>query len=288
MQTMFYQFKRTAIHNILVTSSIRNPSEYLSEGLVIPEKMMKLGDIVPYERIMVTRHGGNNWQNRMYSFAIPGKSEVVEARGALAHLLEKEEKKDKEVYCCIISGTYLDSDQYEAYCQGTLPIPIIDIRFHPNHGTRSNGLSQAKMALEFPGKTSDYSEIDKYQELEKEVIDQRKQLPRIMLSNLASGLKVAEIEHHCIELSAELPVETMKKAGMIKNQSIFVYNSSRGGISAESYVVPNTRNDKVIISGALSKVAGFGDIISEASFVITDKIRKPTIFNALHPPPSNK
>jgi aspartate 1-decarboxylase len=268
---MFYQFKRTAIHNILVTSSIWNPKEDVNEGLVIPEKLMQLGDIAPYERILVTRHGGDNWHNRMCSFAIPGKSEVVEARGALAHLLKKDE------YCCIIAGTYLNSDQYEAYCRGTLNNPLIDIRFAPVQASRLNNFSTLKMILEYPGKSSPYTELD------NKVIDQRKQLPRIMLSNLASGLEVAEIERHCLEMSAELPVEIMKNAGMVKNQSIFVFNASRGGISAESYVVPNTRNNKVIISGALSRVADIGDIISEASFVITTAIYKPTLFNINSP-----
>jgi len=94
---------------------------------------------------------------------------------------------------------------------------------------------------------------------------------------------VAEIERHCLEMSAELPVEIMKNAGMVKNQSIFVFNASRGGMSAESYVVPNTRNNKVIISAALSRVAYIGDIISEASFVITTEIYKPTLFNINSP-----
>jgi len=268
---MFYQFKRTAIHNILVNSSIWNPREDVNEGLVIPEKLMQLGDIAPYERILVTKQGGDEWINRIYSFAIPGDGDTVEARGALAHLLEKEE------CCCIISGTYLNSEQYEAYCSGTLNIPLIDIRFTPVQGSRINDFSTLKMIQEYPGKSSSYTELD------NKAIDQRKQLPRTMLSNLASGLEVAEIERHCLEMSAELPVEVMKNAGMIKNQSIFVFNASRGGISAESYVVPNARNNKVIISGALSRVADIGDIISEASFVITTGIHKPTLFN-INPP----
>lgn len=268
MQTMLYQFKRTAIHNIYINSSHPYPNNGVVEGLVLPESLMKVGDIAPYERILVTKHGGNNWMNRIYSFAIPGAEGAVEARGSLSRLLQKGE------YCCIISGTYLDSDQYQAYCSDTLPIPTIDIRFQPNHGSHSNDLSLAKMILEIADKSSCFAQID------IDAIEKRKQLPRIMLSNLASGLKVTKIERHCIEMSAELPVEIMKKAGMVKNQSIFVFNASRGGMSAESYVVPNTQDNEVIVSGALSRVADLGDIISEASFVITDKIQEPIIYNA--------
>ncbi|MBI5207108.1 MAG: hypothetical protein HY934_04880 [Candidatus Firestonebacteria bacterium] len=268
MQSLFYQFKRTAIHNILITSSISNPKTDIIEGLVLPEKLMKLGDIVPYERILVTKHNGDNWINRVYSFAIPGDGETVEARGSLSHFLKPEE------CCCIISETYFNSNQYKAYCTYNLSIPIIDIRFHPENDNQLNNFSSLKIALEFPDKILHCEKID------KEILNQRQHLPRIMLSNLVFGLKVSEIERQCLEMNAELPVEIMSKTGLVKNQTIFVFNASRGGISAESFVVPNTRNNNITISGALSKVADIDDVISEAAFVITNKILEPTIFNA--------
>jgi hypothetical protein len=101
-----------------------------------------------------------------------------------------------------------------------------------------------------------------------------------MLSNLVTGLGVSAIERRCIEMNAELPADIMKQAGMVRNQTIFVYNASRGGVSAPSYVVPNTRDNNIVISGALSGVAGVGDEISEAAFVITYGIRTPIIFDA--------
>jgi len=164
MQKMFYQFKRTAIHNLYITSSKPFPKGNVVEGLVLPEKLMRLADISPYERILVTKQGGDEWTNRIYSFAIPGGGDKVEARGALAYLL-----KTGECYC-IISGTYFDQDQYKAYCSGTLNIPLIDIRFVPVQDNRLNDFSTLKMILEYAGKSSPYTKLD------KKVIDQRKQL----------------------------------------------------------------------------------------------------------------
>lgn len=235
---------------------------------MIPQELMRLGDIAPYERVLVTRHGGDNWRNRMYTFVIPGDGEPVEARGSLAHLLKARE------YCCIISGTYLDLDQYKLYCSSKLRIPMIDIRFCTKNERLRNDISRVRMILEF----IDHEAIVK--SIDDGIIAERRHLPRIMLSNLASGLQVSKIERQCLEVTAELPEEIMRKAGLVRNQTIFVYNASRGGMSAESYFVPNTRDSNVVISGALSRVADVEDIISEAAFTITNKIRRPIIFNA--------
>lgn len=53
------------------------------------------------------------------------------------------------------------------------------------------------------------------------MLDRRKELPRIWVSNMLTGLRVEIVERLCIEMSAELPVEHMAKAGFVKNQSIF-------------------------------------------------------------------
>jgi aspartate 1-decarboxylase len=265
MNQSFYPFKRSCIHNVSVESSLISPKDGLREGLVLPREWMKLGDIAPYERVIVTRLGGDNWKNRMYTWAIPGNE--VEARGSIGHLLAKGDE------CCIISGTYLNQEQYDSYCPGKLPIPAIDIRFNPDRGIGYNDISLAKKVLEYN------PDVQQFQCTEKDILEQRTKLPRIMLSNLVTGLGVSAIERRCMEMNAELPVDIMKQAGMVRNQTIFVYNARRGGISAPSYVVPNARDKNIVISGALSGVAGVGDEISEAAFVITYGIRTPIIFD---------
>lgn len=83
-------------------------------------------------------------------------------------------------------------------------------------------------------------------------------------------------------MSAELPIEYMRKAAFCNAQSIFVYNASRGGASAESYVVPSLTKKTIGISGALAAVADRGDVISEAAYIMTAAPSfQPTIYNVL-------
>ena len=265
MNQSLYSFKRSCIHNVRVESAVINPKDGIKEGLVLPGEWMKLGDIAPYERVIITKLGGDNWKNRMYTWAVPGSE--VEARGSIAHLLAEGDE------CCIISETYLNQEQYASYCVGKLPIPAIDIRFNPDSGTGCNDISIAKKVLEYT------SSKQQFECIEGDILERRSKLPRTMLSNLITGLEVSEIERRCTEMNAELPADIMKQAGMVRNQTIFVYNARRGGISAPSYVVPNTRGEKVVISGALSRVADVGDEISEAAFIITYGAMTPIIFD---------
>jgi aspartate 1-decarboxylase len=260
-----YRIKRSCLHNLRVTSSVTFSDAEIPEGLVLPEEVMALCDIVPYEQIIVTKIGGNNWVNRMHSFAIPGISDVVEARGAVAHLLGKGD------LCCVISGTYLSKEQHQKHLQDTYEVPIVDVRLYPEDA-KTNNLSKVKIVLEYSGK------IEQVPFLKGDVVNTRKDLPRVMLSNLLTGLKVEAVERRgCIEMSAELPVAYMERAGFCKNQSVLFYNTSRGGASAESYVVPSLTKKTVGISGALSAVADLGDIISEAAYVITTEKHSPII-----------
>jgi len=267
MMEKLYQFKRTAIHNLCITSSLASPEDDIKEGLIICKELMELADIMPYERLIVTKIGGNNWKNRIYTFAIPGEKYSIEARGSLAHLLRVGD------FACIISEVSIQNHQYQLLCANNFPYPAIDIRFFPEIGHLNNNISEAKITLEFSDIKKQVKAID------PKLLETKKILPRVMLSNLVTGLRVAEIERHCIEMDAELPVDIMLKAGLMRNQMIFVYNTSRGGISAESYVVPNTRNNNVAMSGALSNFADLGDIVSEAAFVITNEIKLPIIYN---------
>ncbi|WP_395842157.1 aspartate 1-decarboxylase [Archangium violaceum] len=263
-----YRVKRSCLHNVRVTSSQTSSNADIPEGLVMPEEMMAMVDIEPFEQIIVTKIGGNNWMNRMYTFALPGKTDTVEARGSVAHLLGEGD------LCCIITGTYLDPDQYQRHMADKYEVPIIDVRIFPEDSKDGNNLSTAKTVLDDMGTSRKVASIS------KEVLKQRSELPRVVLSNLLAGLKIETVERRgCIEMSAELPIEYMKKAGFCRNQSIFVYNASRGGASAESYVVPSLTKKTVGISGALTAVADQGDIISEASYLVTTEKYTPVIHN---------
>src|SRR5689334_9425413 len=120
-----YRMKRSCLHNVRVTASYIESDQDVPEGLVLPEEMMAIADIVPYEQIIVTKIGGSNWVNRMYAFALPGKGDTVEARGSVAHLL-----KEGDV-CCIITGSYLDKPQHDKHLADNYDVPIIDVRLYP-------------------------------------------------------------------------------------------------------------------------------------------------------------
>jgi aspartate 1-decarboxylase len=265
----FYRAKRSCIHNVRVDKSNVISNADIPDGLVIPREIMRVADIAPFEQINVTKIGGSNWMNRMYTFAIPGDGDQVEARGSIAHLLSEGE------LCCIITATNLDSDQHQMHVNGTFTPPIIDVRLYPND--KSNDMSDIKIVLERQGR------FDRVKDLTDDVVDERAALPRVMLSNLLAGLTIETVEKRgCIEMSAELPIEYMQKAGFCNAQSIVVYNSSRGGASAESYVVPSLTKKTIGISGALTAVADVGDRISQAAYVTTSNPHfQPTIHNVL-------
>lgn len=262
-----FRIKRSCLHNVRVTSSIVTSDEDIPEGLVLPKELMEMADIAPFEQINVTKIGGDNWMNRMYTFAIPGNTQEVQARGSIAHLLSEGE------LCCIITASYLDSRQHKLHVAGTYDVPIIDVRLHPTEN-KINDLSKANTVLEHSGRT------EKTPRITNTVIKQRNELPRIILSNLLCNLKIETVETRgCIEMSAELPIEYMKAAEFCNAQSIMVYNTSRGGASAESYVVPSLTKKTIGISGALTAVANVGDIISEAAYVTTTENFVPIIYN---------
>ena len=162
------------------------------------------------------------------------------------------------------------SEQIDNKCT----IPIVDVRYYPEDAIVNN-LKKSKTVIEYGDKSERVTALPDW------AIAQRKQLPRVTLSNLLAGITIEEVEKRgCIEMSAELPIALMHKAGFSKNQSIFVYNASRGGASAESYVVPSDTKKTIGISGALTAVADKGDVISEAGFVTSTDSLVPTIYNA--------
>jgi aspartate 1-decarboxylase len=267
-----YRIKRGCLHNLRVTASNPTSQDVVPEGLVLPEEMMAAADFAPYEQVIVTKIGGSNWVNRMYTFVLPGTGDEVEARGSIAHLLGPGD------VCCMIAGSYLDQAQYDRYVGDGYDVPSIDVRLYPEEEA-VNDLSKAKTVLEYG------ADVQRVETLSPAVVERRRALPRVVLSNLLSGLRIEEVERRgCIEMSAELPIEYMRRAGFCPNQSIFVYNASRGGTSAESYVVPSLTKKTVGISGALSAVADVGDIVSEAAYVTNTEGLTPTICNLHHEP----
>ncbi|MCP2163272.1 aspartate 1-decarboxylase [Goodfellowiella coeruleoviolacea] len=267
-----YLVKRSCLHNVRVTSSVPFPTADIPEGLVLPRTMMEISDFVPYEQVVVTKIGGDNWVNRMYTFVLPGDSDEVEARGSVAHLLGVGD------VCCAISRTTLNQRQYEAHVADASEAALLDVRFYPERDV-VNDYDAAKIVVETGGRAR------RVDALPPEVVDRRRELPRTLLSNLLANLEIQEVERRgCIEMSAELPVEYMRRAGFCVNQSIFVYNASRGGTSAESYVVPSLTKRTVGISGALSAVADVGDKVSEAAYVNSTELVVPTVCNLLNEP----
>ncbi len=263
-----FRVKRSCLHNVRVTKSEASSSAELGEGLVLPREMMRMCDIAPFEQINVTKIGGNNWVNRMYTYAIPGDSDEVEARGSIAYLLGQGE------LCCVITTTLLSSDQHRRYVGGTYATPIVDVRLYPEESA-TNDLRGAKIVLEREGR------FDRVDAMTQETIDVRAELPRTYLSNLLTNLTIETVEKRgCIEMSAELPIEYMSKAGFCSAQSIMVYNQSRGGYSAESYVVPSLTKKTIGISGALTAVADQGDRISEAAYITSLNAVEPIIYDA--------
>lgn len=267
-QNTFVRVKRSCLHNVRITKSDPNSAAELNEGLVLPREMMRLCDIAPFEQINLTKIGGNNWINRMYTFVIPGDTDEVEARGSIAYLLGQGE------LCCAITTTMLDPKQHASHVAGSYSIPIVDVRLYPEESA-TNDLRGAKLVLERNGR------FDRADDMTPAIVDSRAELPRTYLSNLLSNLTIETVEKRgCIEMSAELPIEYMTKAGFCSAQSIMVYNQSRGGYSAESYVVPSLTKKTVGISGALTAVADMGDRISEAAYVTSTDAVTPIIYDA--------
>ena len=254
-------FKRTAVHNLIVTKSIPSSNEDIKEGLVIPKNLMKLVDIQPFEQIIVTRIGGDNWKNRVYSFVIPGQSNDVEARGSLSYFLNKGD------LICIITRGYIDVESLKFYLANELP--VIDFGFNPkeDHG---NDISNGRMFLEL------YGEKREVKNIPQAFLSRRANIKRIVLSSLITGLKVTETHESCLQGSAEVPQIIMREGGLVKYQGVFVHNLSKGGISAETYIVP-TAPGVVKSTGAMSKFAKKDEEIAISSYKITTQITKPII-----------
>jgi aspartate 1-decarboxylase len=243
-------FKLSAIHNLRITS-VKNDfkSNEISEGLVVPEWILELADILPWEQIIVTKIKGNNWINRIKTFVIPGKkNNEVEARGSLSKFLEKGE------LVCIITRTLLSEKEIRIYKNNQLP--FFDLGFDPLKN-KDNSIIP-KLNIEY--RTKKYGNVKNFV-LPKE---KRKKLGRFFLSSLVLNLKVNKTHSNCLQGSAEFPEDIMKKADIKKYQSVTVYNFSKGG-AADTYAVP-TPPGVVLTTGAMAKFAKKGDKVNVAAY----------------------
>jgi len=262
-QTMnLASFKRTAIHNIRISAACQN-TEGIAEGLVIPRALMELADIQPFEQIVVTNSKGKNWDNRVYSFVIPGDTEHIEARGSLTQFLECGS------LICIITRGFLVQDAEQAYLANELP--LVDVGFCPGTNT-SNCVEDAKVLLEYSDHKQEVDHIP-----ESLLVRRGDYFSRSVLSNLICGLKVTATHPDCLQGSAELPEEIMRVAKLNRYRSVLVYNADEGG-AAETYAVPMPPG-VVMTTGAMAGFAPIGTTTNIAAYSVSNSKLIPTIVN---------
>lgn len=252
-------FKRSAIHNLIITSSRKDNFKEgeISEGLLVPKNILRKSDILPWEQVIVTKiNKSNNWINRIKTFVIPGEENgKVEARGSLASFLNEGD------LVCLIALTLLNEREIKLFEKNRLP--IFDLGFDPL--MNKNNLIEGKLNIEYKSKKE--SNIVEYKQFKKV----RQKLRRFFLFSIILNLKVNKTHPNCLQGSAELPSKLIKKAGLKRYQSVSVYNLSRGGV-ADTYVVP-TPPKLVMTTGAMANFAKIGERVNVASYITsTEKI----------------
>ncbi len=196
-------YKRSAIHNMAISQVETNFD--LNEGIVIPSYIMEMCDIAEFEQIVVTKITGDNWKNRIKTFAISGNDNKVTVRGSLTHFFEIGD------IICIISYTKLNSKQLAQYYSDE--ISILDLGFDPN--PKKYNINNPVTYIEyFSGKNLATSiSIDQAK-------SQRGGLKRIMLSNIITGLIINNTHPDCLHGSAELPKIIMDENKLDKYRKV--------------------------------------------------------------------
>lgn len=254
-------FKRSAIHNLIITDSKTVFKEgEICEGIVIPKNILDKSDILPWEQIIVTKIDGDNWVNRLKTFVIEGENNgKVEVRGSLAKFLKKGD------LTCLITRTLLNKDELNLYSKNKAS--IFDLGFDPD----KNKDNLIESTLDIENGDHKIKNVSNY----KDFVKERKSWNRIILSSLILNLKINKTHPDCLQGSAELPREIMKKGGVSRYQSVSVYNSSKGGI-ADTYAVPMPPG-VVMTTGAMAKFAKKGEKVNVATYVVDSKLSKPNI-----------
>jgi len=240
-----------------VITSCRNKfnKDEISEGLVVPESILKKSDILPWEQVIVTKISGGNWNNRIKTFVLEGKNNgQIEARGSLASFFSEGD------LTCLISRTVLDEKYLDLYKNDKLP--IFDLGFDPTK--KENNGELGRLDIEYSKeKIRNVKEFDDFAK-------KRRELPRIMLSSLALSLEVNKTHPDCLQGSAELPGKIMEAVNLNRYQSVSVYNKTKGGV-ADTYAVPMPAG-VIMTTGAMATFAGIGDAVNIASYRITSRI----------------
>ncbi len=254
-------FKRSAIHNLLITDCRTNfKKDEISEGLVVPKNILAKSDILPWEQVIVTKINGNNWINRIKTFVIEGEADgKVEARGSLAKFFKKRDMT------CLITRTLLGEKEINLYKQDEFP--IFDLGFDPDKNI--DNLINSRLDIEYSNKK--IRDIKDF----KTLVENREEIKRFFLSSLILNLKINKTHPDCLQGSAELPRNIMDGANVEKYQSVSVYNSSKGGV-ADTYAVPMPPK-VVMTTGAMASFAKKGEMVNVAGYNIGTRIVDPVV-----------
>lgn len=251
--------KCSALHNLRVTSSKEAcTNNELPEGLVIPREIVAAADIAPYEQLIVTKITGNNWVNRIRTFAVPGNEKGnVEARGSVSRFLKKGD------LICAISYCFLNDDEYSRFLADK--IPLLDFGFVP--ANNANNLGPPQIEVQFHSRKEHGGSTD-------DLIGVRRSLKRLYLSSLILNLRINKTHPDCLHGSAEVPQEILEAANLKQYQAVTVFNSARGGF-ADTYAVC-TEPKVVMTTGAMSSFATIDDTVNVAAFCLrTQPIETP-------------
>lgn len=246
------RFKLSAIHNLRITHC--NNENVLSEGIVIPEKIMSVADLHDGQEVILTKIGAGNWKNRIRSFVIKGATDKVEVRGSLKNFLAVGD------LTCIIAEGYFDENNMNHYNKDE--VAIFDLGFDPQ-----TNLDNSKFILDLQYANYKHKDVSYNSE---EVLNQkylRMSVLKVFARSVILGLKVNNTHPDCLQGSAEIPASVMSKANIKEYKSVSVYNASVGGV-ADTYAVPMPEGI-VMTTGAMASFAPLNSIVNVVSYVLS-------------------
>lgn len=246
---MYRKVKSSAIHNLRIEEVTNS-----GEGIIIPEWILEITDIRPFQEIIITKIGAGSWKNRMKTFALMGeRNSPVTVCGSVAKFLDAGD------LTCIIAESYNDDSQNAMYHSDE--IPIMDYGFDPKTNVDN---SCGKLDIQYYTKT--------YRDISADAPEficakaRRNQLLRSFVDSLILGMVVNKTHCDCLQGSAEIPGSVLSSAHVEQYKSVTVYNSSVGGC-ADTYAVPMPEG-VVMTTGAMASFACVGECVNIASYVL--------------------